>query len=224
LRESHVSNSPATRDFLPPHVDERDDVDPELLELPDPPKRERTATVALLLFTALASIAMVFALRRDAAYSFASPDAVELGELSRAPSATFVPNAYVHGSALLGAAHAIRYERPLVSDSFRLMPVAGRQDVWVEVRVPDGAENVRWVPPTEFSGRLVHFDGAGPRHRGLASAIHDVTGREVPQGSWLLVDGDPPGDARWAVMLCFLFAGFAVWNLLVSAKLLRPVK
>ena len=50
-----------------------DELDPELLELPESPKRERTLTVALLVFTALASLAMVLALRRDAAYAFANP-------------------------------------------------------------------------------------------------------------------------------------------------------
>lgn len=221
---SPVSTTPSTQHVLPPRVDDREDIDPELLELPSPPKRARTATVALLLFTALASVAMVFALRLDAAYSFASVEPIPLGELSRAPAPAFAANAYVQGSALVGAAHAIRYERPLASDSFRLMPVAGRQDLWVEVRVPAGAENVRWVPPTELSGRLVRFDGTGPKHRGLASAVRDVTGREVPEGAWLLVEGERPGSARWAVMLCLLFAGFAAWNLLVSAKLVRRVR
>lgn len=219
-----MSNTPATHDLLPPHADEREELDPELLELPDPPKRERTATVALLVFTALASIAMLFALRRDAAYAFAAPDAIELGELSSAPAATFLANGYVSGSALVGAAHAIRYERPLDSDSFRLMPVAGRQDLWVEVRVPAGAENVRWVPPGRFTGRMMRFDAAGPKHRGLAGAVRDATGSEVPQGAWLLVDGDHPANARWAVMLCVLFAAFALWNVVVTAKLLRPVR
>ena len=36
-------------------------LDPELLELPAPPKRERTLTVGMLLFTAVASLAMVVA-------------------------------------------------------------------------------------------------------------------------------------------------------------------
>ena len=76
---------------------------------------------------------------------------------------------------------AIRYERPLVSDSFRLMPVAGRPNVWVEVRVPPRSENIRWVPPIQFTGRLVKFDTAGPRHRGLAAAVerrHRAEGAE----------------------------------------------
>lgn len=202
---------------------EEEELDPELLELPDPPKRERTVTVALLILTAVASLAMALGLRRDAAYAFSPEDARDLGDLTSAPASGFVENAFVRGEAMLGAAHAIRYERPLVSDSFRLMPVAGRADVWVEVRVPARSENARWVPPSRFTGRLVSFAAAGPRHRGLADAVRDATGQEVPKGAWLLVDGAAPADARWAVLLVALFASFAVWNGVATAKLLRRV-
>lgn len=209
-------------DLTPTQTEE--EVDPELIELPDPPKRERSLTVAMLLFTAVASLAMVFALRRDAAYAFSVRDAADLGDLGAAPAAAFVQNRYVRATAMLGAARAIRYERPLVSGSFRLMPVVGRPNVWAEVRVPAGAETVRWVPPSSVTGRLVRFDAAGPRHRGLAGAVHDATGQEVPKGAWLLVEGDAPEDARWAVLLVMMFAGFAIWNVAVTAKLLRKVE
>jgi hypothetical protein len=167
---------------------------------------------------------MVVALRNDAAYAFAAARPVELGDLGSAPAGALAENAYVSGTAMVGAAHAIRYERPLVSDSFRLMPVAGRPNVWVEVRVPAGAENIRYVPPSEFTGRLVKFESAGPKHRGLASAVRDATGQQVPEASWLLVQGDAPQGARWALILIAMFLGFAAWNLAVTAKLLRKVK
>jgi len=212
----------STHDFLPKAGDD-EAVDPELLELPDPPKKERTLTVALLVFTALASLAMVFALRRDAAFAFSEATPRSLGDLGSAPAEAFVENAYVQGSAMLGAARAIRYERPLVSDSFRLMPVAGRPNVWAEVRVPAGAENIRYVPPGQVTGRLVKFESAGPKHRGLAAAVQDATGQKVPDNAWLLVEGEAPGGSRWAVALVLMFLGFAVWNLTATAKLVRRV-
>lgn len=215
-------NQAPTLDLDPTRTEEQ--VDPELLDLPDPPKRERSLTVAMLLVTAFASLAMIFALRRDAAYAFSVRDAAEIGDFGTASPDVFAENKYVHGTAMLGAAHAIRYERPLQAGSYRLMPVAGRPNVWAEVRVPSGAENVRWVPPSAVSGRLVHFDSAGPRHRGLADAVKDATGHDVPKDAWLLVDGDSPMDARYAVLLCMMFTGFAVWNLLMTLKLLRKVK
>lgn len=180
-------------------------------------------TVALLVATALASLAMVFALRRDAAYAFSHDTPEDVGELAQTPATSLSENRFIRGQAMLGAAHAIRYERPFVSDSFRLMPVAGRPNVWVEVRVSPGSETNRYVPPNQVSGRLVRFDAAGPKHRGLASAVLDATGQKVPDSAWLLVEGDSPKSARWAVLLVVMFAIFAGWNVLATAKLLRKV-
>lgn len=211
-----------THHLAPPDAGENV-IDPELLDLPDPPKRERSVTVGMLVFTAFASLAMIAALRGDATYAFAPAHATDLGDLGSAPATAFVENGFVSGSGMLGAAHAIRYERPLVSDSFRLMPIAGRPNVWVEVRVPAGSENIRYVPPSQFTGRLVKFETAGPKHRGLAAAVRDATGQKVPEASWLLVEGDRPSGARGAILLVLMFLGFAVWNLAVAAKLLRKV-
>ena len=209
---------------LAPGAREDDAIDPELLDLPDPPKRERSVTVGMLVFTAFASLAMVVALRGDATYAFAPAQATDLGDLGSAPAAAFVENGFVTGTGMLGAAKAIRYERPLVSDSFRLMPVAGRPNVWVEVRVPAGSENIRYVPPSQFTGRLVKFESAGPKHRGLAAAVSDATGQKVPAASWLLVEGEAPTGARGAILLVLMFLGFAVWNVTAAAKLLRKVR
>jgi hypothetical protein len=202
---------------------ERGEVDPELVALPDPPKKERTLTVLLLALTALASMAMLIALRGDARYAFASATPTEAGDLHVAQVASFEANRFVHAQGMLGAAGAIRYEHAFESDSYRVWPVAGRRDVWVEVRVPAGAENARYVPPTSFTGRLVPLDSAGPRHRGLAASVRAVTGEEVPDGAWLVIDGEQPADARWAVALMFLFAGFALWNGVAIARILRRV-
>lgn len=204
--------------------EKEDELDPELIGLPDPPKQTRTLVVALLVLTALASLAMTLVLRKDAAYAFAPATPHDLGDLSTAPNASFVENELVEGHVMLGAATAIRYERPLVPGSFRLMPVAGRDNVWAEVRLMPREENARWVPPSRVSGRLVRFDNAGPRHRGLTSAVQDATGQTIGKDAWLIVDGATPADARWAVVLIGLFAGFAAWNAFAIAKLLRKVK
>jgi len=217
-----VTTAP-TQHLAPPGAREEDAIDPELLDLPDPPKRERSVTVGMLVFTAFASLAMVVSLRGDATYAFAPAHPIDLGDLGSAPAAAFLENGFVTGTGMLGAAKAIRYERPLVSDSFRLMPVAGRPNVWVEVRVPAGSENIRYVPPSQFTGRLVKFESAGPKHRGLAAAVSDATGQKVPEASWLLVEGDAPTGARGAILLVLMFLGFALWNITAAAKLLRKV-
>jgi hypothetical protein len=203
---------------------EREEVDPELLQLPDPPRGERRSTLALMVIAALASAAMAFALTRDAAYALRGATAGDVGDLAAAPTSAFVSNSFVQGRGRLAGAGQIRYERPFESDSYRIAPVAGNAKVWVEVRVPAGAESNRFVPKAEFTGRLVRFAQAGLRHRGLRGAIQDRTGQKVPADAWLLVDGKSPSDARAFALLWMMFVAFALWNVATIARLVRKVK
>jgi len=211
-------------DVTAPAAPERDEVDPELLKLPDPPRGERRSTLVVMALAAVASAAMALALTRDAAYWLRSPSATDLGDLGAAPSSAFVSNSFVQGRGRLGGAGQIRYERPFESDSYRIAPVAGNAKVWVEVRVPAGEESNRFVPKAEFSGRLVRFAQAGLRHRGLRSAIEERTGQRVPDDAWILVDGQSPSAARAFALLWLMFVAFATWNLATIARLVRKVR
>jgi hypothetical protein len=202
-----------------------DELDPELLALPDPPRRERTWTLLLLALTATVCVAMAFALRQDASYAFAASVPTDMGDLRElAPPTAGEPSRFVSAHGMLGAAGAIRFERPFVEDSFRLSPVAGRNDVWVLVRVPAGEENARYVPPAQFRGRLVSLDAAGLRNRGLRGALERATGEPVAAKAWLVIDGEAPGGASWAVGLLAVFVAFALWNVGAILRLVRPVR
>ncbi len=206
-----------------------DELDPELSALPDPPRRARSLTVVVLAVAATAALLATLSLGREVAYALAGDSPAALGDLRSTTSATLEAseNRPVRGEGMLGATGGIRYERPFAQDSFRALPIAGRAepfDMWVEVRVPAGQESERWEPPRSFAGRLVHLDAAGPRHRGLRGAIEQATRESVPKGAWLLVDGEDPVDARWAIVLSLLFLGFAVWNIAAAARLVRKVK
>jgi hypothetical protein len=203
-----------------------EELDPELLSLPDPPRRERTLTVVVLAIAAVLSLAMVFALRHDVAYAVSDGTAADVGDLHAVTGTSLAgfENRYVRAEGLLGAAGGIRYERPFVDDTFRTLPVAGRSDLWVDVRVPAGQESGRWEPPRTFVGRLVRFQAAGPRHRGLAGAIEQASNTAVPAGAWLVIDGEAPGKARWTILLAVMFLGCAAWNLIAISRIVRKVR
>lgn len=203
---------------------EKEAVDPELLELPDPPRRERRSTLLLMAVAAIASAAMAVSLTRDAAYVLQPASATDLGELSKTQTASLASNTFVEGHGQLGGAGSIRYERPLESDSYRIASVSGRENIWVEIRVPNGAESNRFIPKSDFSGRLVKFSDVGLRHRGLRSAIEDRTGEKVSKDAFLIVDGQSPADARAFALLWAMFIGFAMWNIVTIARLVRKVK
>jgi hypothetical protein len=221
--DSVPSSVPSPLELQAPASSE--ELDPELLALPDPPRRERTLTVVVLALAAALSLAMVFALRRDVAYAVASGTPTDLGDLHTATAASLegVENRFVRAEGMLGAAGGIRYERPFVDDTFRTLPAAGRSDLWVDVRVPAGQETGRWEPPRALTGRLVRFDGAGPRHRGLAGAIERTSHAQVPAAAWLLVDGEAPDATRWTILLAVTFLGFAAWNIVTIARIVRRV-
>jgi hypothetical protein len=222
---------PASTDFpdsslVPPSVPgpyENDDIDPELLALPPPAKGQRQATVLLLLIVALTASAMAIALRGEALYALTPPTELDIGELYTVNTATLTNNRYVHAHGSLGGALAVRFERPFEADTYRVSPVMGRRDLWVEIRVPSGEEGARYVPPTSFSGRMVRWSESGLRHRGLAGAVGSITHETVPEGAWLLVDGQAPSSARWTLGLALMFAAFAVWCLVTTGRLLRRV-
>ncbi len=198
-------------------------VDPDLIALPAPPRRERTLAVVLMLITGLASIAMCFALRGEVSYAFSRAVPVDIGDLSTVQLGGIQPGSYVEAHGLLGTTGAIRYSRPLEGDSFRLQPVAGNPKIWVEIRIPEGLEGPRFVPPTDFAGRLVPFHEAGLRHAGLGRSVRDQGAAELSPEAWLLVDGASPRASRWAVALFALFAFFALWNAANIVRVLRRV-
>ena len=198
--------------------------DPELLSLPAPPRRERTAAVVLMLLTALAALWMAWSLLGEARYALTSGHPLDTGDLTATHPGADLTNRYVRGTALLGTTGAIKYGRAAEGDSFRLAPVAGNPNLWIEIRVPEGFEGPRFVPPTAFAGRLVPFKGAGVRHTTLAAAVRDQTDVTIPDEAWLLIDGGSPRASRWAVALLALFVGFAAWNIAGVARVLSRVR
>lgn len=198
--------------------------DPELEALPEPRRPGRRLTLLAMTLTAVAALAMALTLRGEATYALEKGPPIELDNLTGFKPRPDLANRWVHGEALLGTTGAIRYGRPLDGDTFRLAPVAGNPHLWVEVRVPDGMEGPRFVPPTSFVGRVLPFSQAGLRHQDLPDAVARAGSAQVPPGSWLLIDGESPSSTRWALGLIALFLGFAAFNLWGLYRLLRPVR
>ncbi|MFO0588674.1 MAG: hypothetical protein U0441_14085 [Polyangiaceae bacterium] len=198
--------------------------DPELTALPAPPRRERTFAVVMMCLTAAAALTMSLLLFEEARYALAPSSPNDVGDLATLKPTADMTNHYTFATGLLGTTGAIRYARTAESDSFRLMPVAGNPSLWVEIRVPEGFEGPRFVPPTKFAGRLVPMANAGMRHVGLSKAVKDQTDVTIPEDAWLLIDGSSPRASRWAIALAALFVAFAGWNIFGVARVMRSVK
>lgn len=201
------------------------DRDPELEALPAPRRPGRTLTLATMSLTAVLALVMVFAIRGEAAYALVKGSPTPLGNLTGVVELRpEMANTWVQGEALLGSTRAVRYSRPLEQGSYRLAPIAGNDRIWVQVRVPDGMEGPRYVPPTSFVGRLIPFSQAGIRHGNLTEAATRASGGKTPKDAWLLIDGEAPSTTRWSLGLLALFLGFACFNVWGLIRLLRPVE
>jgi hypothetical protein len=198
--------------------------DPDLTALPAPRRPGRTLTLVTMSVTAVAALLVAWAIRGEATYSLRDGSPMAVGNLSDLELRPDLANTWVQGEGLLGSTHAIRYGRPLERDNYRLAPVAGNDKIWVQVRVPEGMEGPRFVPPTSFVGRLVPASSAGLRLGGLPSAVESAGAGKMGGDAWLLVDGESPKTTRWALGLIALFVAFAAFNFWGLYRLTRPVR
>jgi hypothetical protein len=197
--------------------------DHELIELPAPRRPWRRATLVTLSLAALGSVLLALAVLPDVAYALRGGPPRELGDLTAARVPEELSDTWVHGQGQLSVTNAIRYRRPLESDSYRLASVEGNPKVWVQIRVPAGAEDPRFVPPDSFVGRLLPIRQLGLRQRGLREAVAEA-GLPLPsEDAWLLVDGESPAAVRWAFGLFALLVAFAVFNVTGLLRLARPI-
>lgn len=201
-----------------------EEVDPELLALPDPPRTERTLTLVVLLLAALVSLAFAFSLRHDVTYALSRSEPLPVGSLDQAELGNLPNNRVVTASATLGVSGAMRFERPFVEESSRIMPVLGRDDLWVELRIPRGEVLGRFVPPDALRGRLVSFREAGPHHGGIGSQLSDLRGAPLPATAMVLVQGEEPGSARSSLVLSLVALCAAAWSLFTCVRMLRRVR
>jgi hypothetical protein len=224
--ERKLASFPAVEPTMSPVFTPTEDAAPsdrELAELPPPRRPWRRATLTSLALGALGSLWLAWAVLPDVSYSLKGGAPRELGELAGKNLGGELGDAWVHGSGQLSVANAIRYRRPLESDSYRLASVQGNPKLWVQIRVPAGEEDPRFVPPDSFVGRLLPVSELGLRQRGLREAVGEVGLTPPPADGWVLLDGESPAALRWALGLFALLLAFAGFNAVGLFRLARPI-
>jgi hypothetical protein len=198
-----------------------EELDEELAQLPPPPRAERTWSLLLLLLSAVSALALAFALRAEAGFALnGGAGARELGELR---AQTLAPGQSVSFVATFAANGATQMDRSLTSGSERVVPVLGREDVWVVMRTNELPQTGRFVPVRAVQGHVVPLYAPGLRYRGTADAIGAALGKAPPSAAVLVIDGEEPSNARWALFVVLACVGFALWNAFTAFRLLKRV-
>jgi hypothetical protein len=194
--------------------------DPELRELPRSPRTARLVTLSVLTVTAVASTLLALSLLPEARYALHAGAPRDVGDLGAFLPTAGDANVWVRGGAEV-TSRAARYTRPLDGDSFRLAPVSGNEQLWVQMRIPEDTAEEHFLPPASFVGRLLPLETAGLRYANLEDAVRQAGGD--PRGAWLLVDGEAPLSLRWALALLVMFGGFATFCCYGLFRLTRSV-
>jgi hypothetical protein len=188
-----------------------DDVDPELLALPAPPMGRRLATMTVMALAVVVALGITAALRHDVAYFFSGGAVVEVGEAASLAPATLRSNSFIRVSGTPMASQIVRYRRLLSGETFVVFPLAGQRTMFVHM-----PERAMAAPTTDYSGRLVTFGEMGGRLDGVQSFYAREMGTPVTSESFVLLVGESPGSAWWALalsVLCVLFVIVDVWLL-----------
>lgn len=196
----------------------------DLAELPPPRRPFRRITLVVMAITALFSASLLVGIAGELAYSLASGRPTDIGELTRANLDRLGANTWVRAAGELSPTDVIGYRRPLETDVYRLARVEGSDRVWVELRVPRGAEGEHFIAPSSFVGRLMPVSAAGLRYGALPDALVDAGKPPLPDDAWLLIDGEAPAGTRWALGLAALLLGFAAFNLFGLIRLSQRVR
>jgi hypothetical protein len=196
-------------------------IDEELAQLPPPPRAERTWSVVLLSASALGALALAFAFRTEATFALKQGANAELGELG---SQVLTPGQAVSFRATFAATGATQMDRPLTEGSERIVPVLGRDDVWVAVRTSELPQTGRFSPTSAVTGHVVPLATPGAHFRGTWESVTSALGKAPPANAVLVIQGEVPAGLRWALLLMIACVLFASWNTFTVFQLLRRVK
>lgn len=212
--QTAVTSSSETLDRVPAHPDApgvpfppvaEDAFDAELEAIAEARvASSRRVAVFARIFAIVAACALAYALRWDLRYAMASHAAVDLGANPSAAQLDGASHALVSIDGVPGGVGAVDYRRPLGDSMYRLAPLVDHPDVFVELRLPDGVDPTRFIPPTTVRGRLVPMDEGGARFASARSLIAQATGRPPPARAWILQEGAEPSWASAGAILAVL--------------------
>lgn len=173
------------------------------------------AIAAVRVISIVFAAVLAFALRHDIRYALSPHSAVELSPNASTAELSAAAHRWVSIKGIPGGVGAVDYRRPAQAGVYRLAPLVDRPDILVELRLPEGADPSRFVPPTSISGRLVPLDDGGVRFGDARGLLERATGRAVPANSFLLESGAEPSVRAPAALL----GGLAALVLVVQMAL-----
>jgi hypothetical protein len=195
---------------FPPVAEDAYDAELEAIAEARHASSARVAFIARL-FAIAASAALAFALRHDLRFALSGQTAIDLSSSPTTAQLSEASHHLVDIHGVPGGVGAVDYRRPVGDGLYRLAPLVDQPNVYVELRLPDGIDPTRYIPPTSLHGRLVPMDEGGARFSSARALIQSSTGRPAPAEAFILEEGARPSltspGAVIAVLAILLCAG-----------------
>jgi hypothetical protein len=161
-----------------------------------------------MITTGMASALMAMSLYPEARYAFEPKEPIDIGQLADAQFGPTLSGSYVRARVALEEKPTLSFRRPGEAER-RITALSASTPRFVEYIVPDAGP--RFVPPRVVAGRLARVGELGLRHRGLSDDLDALVPGSSANG-WVLVDGEDPRGAEWAVALEVVLLGFFAFN------------
>ena len=208
---------PPSAPGLPGHEPEA--LDPELLAIHAPPQGQRVAALTVMAAAVVAAMALLVSLRGDMAYALSRPQPTDLAHVRDIEPSKLTSNTFVRLTGTPTVGHAIGFTRGM-GTRFRIFPLAGQRTIYVQVQDNGGESFVR----SEYSGRLVTFDGMGGRYAELARVMNREAKLPVTSESFVLLTDEPPNAYTWTLFVALVCLAFVLLDVFFIVRWFKPVK
>jgi hypothetical protein len=204
----------------------KDIIDPELLSLAAEPAKRRRHPL-LMISVILIGAFLIYWLRVDMAYFFASPEPQELGDVMDLDLETVRSNTCVHITGYPNPTTVVRFSKRLSKGFFRLFPLVGGKKVYIQMHYAEEAGKNKKRSgselPGEFTGRAIRFKTlektgiTGSSYRNIRKFFFDKFLIDISEDAVLVMDGESPRSYWPYVLLSGVLAFFVILNLILFA-------
>ena len=197
-------------------------VDPELLALPEPPRGQRSLTIAVMAAVLAASVALISQIRADIAYFFAPSVAVDLGEARLSQPVDLPDNAFVRVRGTPMLSKTVTFTVPVTGAQYAVFPLLGQKHVFVQVPADELRDPERGARG-EYFGRLVTFGSLRGRLGVVQNHLHDAMEMPATSESFVLIADQAPESYVWAPALAAVCIVFILGTLWLMLRWFRPL-
>lgn len=191
-------------------------------------KRRRRGVFPIIcgVLTSIATLFIMYLFRSEFLYYFAEDKSIDIGEAGTAIEWNKLKeNLFVEATGIPWTTRALSYEKRLSlfgeKGRYSLFPLLGEEKLFVRYFKREG-EKMDMLPG-HFYGRLIKIKNL-KGYSVIRQFYINSFGIDIPEDSWLILDGDTPHTYLWYFILYIILSLFLLINLIFVIKSIKKLK